>query len=102
MMILLILSYLVLIINITANHYYHIIQKALEDAYRVLRPGGKIMILEFSHLESALLQKAYDEYSFRVIPPLGQLVAGDAPSYQYLVESIRKFPKQVHLQLLHN
>ena len=54
-----------------------------------------MQILEFSHLDNPLLQRVYDEYSFRVIPPLGKLVADDAESYQYLVESIRKFPKQV-------
>jgi demethylmenaquinone methyltransferase/2-methoxy-6-polyprenyl-1,4-benzoquinol methylase len=53
------------------------------------------MVLEFSHLENKLLQTVYDQYSFSVIPKLGEIVANDADSYQYLVESIRKFPKQV-------
>ena len=70
-------------------------QNALNDAYRVLKPGGKLQVLEFSHLENPLMQKIYDEYSFQIIPRMGQVVAGDADSYQYLVESIRKFPKQV-------
>ena len=67
---------------------------ALAEAYRVLRPGGRLMVLEFSQLPNPLMQKAYDTYSFNVIPPLGKLVTGDRDSYQYLVESIRKFPAQ--------
>jgi len=70
------------------------VQDALSEAYRVLRPGGRLMVLEFSQLPNPLLQKAYDLYSFNVIPVMGQLVAGDRDSYQYLVESIRKFPDQ--------
>lgn len=67
---------------------------ALTEAFRVLRPGGRLMVLEFSQIPNAWLQKAYDLYSFNVIPVLGQVVAGDRDSYQYLVESIRKFPDQ--------
>ncbi len=67
---------------------------ALSEAYRVLRPGGRLMVLEFSQLPNPAMQKAYDLYSFNVIPRMGQLVAGDSDSYQYLVESIRKFPDQ--------
>lgn len=70
------------------------IADALTEAYRVLRPGGRLMVLEFSHIPNDLLQKAYDLYSFNVIPVMGQVVAGDRDSYQYLVESIRKFPDQ--------
>lgn len=70
------------------------IPDALRDAYRVLRPGGRLMVLEFSQIPNDLLQKAYDLYSFNVIPAMGQIVAGDRASYQYLVESIRKFPDQ--------
>ena len=70
------------------------IADALSEAYRVLRPGGRIMVLEFSHIPNDLLQKAYDLYSFNVIPTMGQIVTGDRDSYQYLVESIRKFPQQ--------
>ncbi len=67
---------------------------ALAEAYRVLKPGGRLMVLEFSQLPSAGLQAVYDAYSFNVIPRLGQIIAGDRDSYQYLIESIRKFPDQ--------
>ncbi|SEM61069.1 demethylmenaquinone methyltransferase / 2-methoxy-6-polyprenyl-1,4-benzoquinol methylase [Loktanella fryxellensis] len=69
-------------------------QEALNEAFRVLRPGGRLMVLEFSQLPNPLMQKAYDAYSFNVIPRMGQLIANDRDSYQYLVESIRKFPDQ--------
>ena len=67
---------------------------ALAEAHRVLRPGGRLMVLEFSQLPNPLMQKAYDAYSFAVIPRMGQAVTGDRDSYQYLVESIRNFPDQ--------
>lgn len=70
------------------------IPDALVEAYRVLRPGGRLMVLEFSQLPNPAMQWAYDRYSFNVIPVMGQIVAGDRDSYQYLVESIRKFPDQ--------
>lgn len=70
------------------------IPDALREAYRVLRPGGRIMVLEFSHIPNDLLQWAYDRYSFNVIPAMGRVVTGDRDSYQYLVESIRQFPDQ--------
>lgn len=69
-------------------------QEALNEAFRVLRPGGRLMVLEFSHIPNDLMQKAYDLYSFNVIPRMGQAIANDRDSYQYLVESIRKFPDQ--------
>lgn len=70
------------------------IADALSEAWRVLRPGGRLMVLEFSRIPNELMQKAYDLYSFNVIPVMGQIVAGDRESYQYLVESIRRFPDQ--------
>ncbi|CAO1430298.1 unnamed protein product [Diamesa hyperborea] len=71
------------------------IDNALKEAYRVLKPGGRFMCLEFSHIESSqTLQWIYDQYSFQVIPPLGQVLVSQWQPYQYLVESIRKFPKQ--------
>lgn len=66
--------------------------RALADMHRVLKPGGRFVCLEFSHMPSRLLQRAYDAYSFNVIPPMGGAVTGDAAAYQYLVESIRQFP----------
>ena len=70
------------------------IDKALSEAYRVLRPGGRFLCLEFSECRVPGLDALYDFHSFQVIPRLGQLTAGAAEPYQYLVESIRKFPKQ--------
>lgn len=73
---------------------------ALKSMYRVLKPGGKLLILEFSHPKTPLLNKLYDFYSFNVIPNIGALVAKDRASYQYLVESIRKHPDQETLKTL--
>ena len=70
------------------------IPDALSEAFRVLKPGGRLMVLEFSQLPNAGLQKLYDLYSFNVIPRMGQMIANDRDSYQYLVESIRNFPDQ--------
>lgn len=70
------------------------IEDALAEAYRVLRPGGRFMCLEFSQLPVGGLQTLYDLYSYNVIPKMGKAIAGDADSYQYLVESIRQFPHQ--------
>ena len=67
---------------------------ALREAHRVLKPGGRFLCLEFSRPTSEAMRKAYDAYSFKVIPQIGQLVAKDRESYQYLVESIRRFPDQ--------
>jgi demethylmenaquinone methyltransferase/2-methoxy-6-polyprenyl-1,4-benzoquinol methylase len=70
------------------------VQEALNEAFRVLRPGGRLMVLEFSQLPNPAMQWAYDRYSYNVIPAIGQVVTGDRDSYQYLVESIRQFPDQ--------
>ena len=69
-------------------------QEALNEAYRVLKPGGRLMVLEFSHIPNDMLQKMYDLYSFNAIPAMGKIITGDRDSYQYLVESIRNFPDQ--------
>ncbi|XP_021275861.1 2-methoxy-6-polyprenyl-1,4-benzoquinol methylase, mitochondrial [Herrania umbratica] len=70
------------------------IEKVLDEAYRVLKRGGRFLCLELSHVEVPVFKELYDFYSFSVIPQLGELVAGDRESYQYLVESIRRFPPQ--------
>ena len=70
------------------------IPDALAEAYRVLRPGGRLVVLEFSQIPVPAMQWAYDRYSFDVSPAMGKAVTGDRDSYQYLVESIRKFPDQ--------
>ena len=67
-------------------------EAAIAEAHRVLKPGGRFLCLEFSQVNSAVLARAYDAWSFNVLPRLGQMVAGDADSYRYLVESIRTFP----------
>ncbi|SNS11473.1 bifunctional demethylmenaquinone methyltransferase/2-methoxy-6-polyprenyl-1,4-benzoquinol methylase UbiE [Antarctobacter heliothermus] len=69
-------------------------QEALNEAFRVLKPGGRLMVLEFSQIPNDMMQKVYDLYSFNIIPRLGQMIAQDRDSYQYLVESIRQFPDQ--------
>lgn len=69
-------------------------QEALNEAFRVLKPGGRLMVLEFNKIPNDMMQKIYDLYSFNIIPRLGQVIAGDRDSYQYLVESIRQFPDQ--------
>jgi len=70
------------------------IDAALKEAYRALKPGGRFLCLEFSHLQHGWMQKCYDAYSFAAIPKIGEWVTGKSDPYQYLVESIRKFPKQ--------
>lgn len=74
------------------------IDTALKEAYRVLKPGGRFFCLEFSRVDEPFLARIYDGYSYNVIPRIGQLVAKDRDSYQYLVESIRKFPSQKELE----
>ena len=73
------------------------IDKALSEAARVLRPGGRFFCMEFSHLTSPTLAKLYDAYSFGVLPKLGEVIANNREAYQYLAESIRKFPTQEDL-----
>ena len=72
--------------------------RALGDMLRTLKPGGRLLVLEFSKPRNALLSKAYDAYSFSVLPVLGRLVAGDSDSYRYLAESIRVHPDQATLK----
>ncbi|MEM1318141.1 MAG: ubiquinone/menaquinone biosynthesis methyltransferase, partial [Pseudomonadota bacterium] len=67
---------------------------ALAEAHRVRKPGGQFLCLEFSEVDVPLLDRFYDLWSFNAIPPIGRMVTGDAESYRYLVESIRKFPNQ--------
>jgi len=95
------------------NDYFHCVsigfglrnvtrkEVALKSMYRVLRSGGKLIVLEFSQLSIPILDKAYDFYSFNIIPKLGKLVAGDEGSYEYLIESIRQHPdKQTLRQMM--
>ncbi|MCE2523145.1 MAG: bifunctional demethylmenaquinone methyltransferase/2-methoxy-6-polyprenyl-1,4-benzoquinol methylase UbiE [Rhodobacteraceae bacterium] len=70
------------------------IPESLAEMHRVLRPGGRLLILEFGHVEVSGLRRLYDRYSFSVLPRLGNLVLNDRESYQYLVESIRRFPRR--------
>ncbi|XP_067015776.1 2-methoxy-6-polyprenyl-1,4-benzoquinol methylase, mitochondrial isoform X2 [Anabrus simplex] len=76
------------------------IEKVLDEAYRVLQPGGRFLCLEFSQLNNQTLQWLYDQYSFQIIPVMGQLIAGQWKPYQYLVESIRNFPSQENFKAM--
>jgi demethylmenaquinone methyltransferase/2-methoxy-6-polyprenyl-1,4-benzoquinol methylase len=73
------------------------LEDALSEAYRVLKPGGRFLCLEFSHMHVPGLKQLYDAYSFTAIPAMGKVVTGDGAPYRYLVESIRRFPKQQEL-----
>jgi demethylmenaquinone methyltransferase / 2-methoxy-6-polyprenyl-1,4-benzoquinol methylase len=73
-------------------------QKALESMRRVIKPGGRLLVLEFSKPTTKALQKIYDQYSFKLLPKMGELFANDAESYQYLAESIRMHPDQETLK----
>ncbi len=75
-------------------------ERALESIQRVLKPGGKLLVLEFSKPTSELVSSVYDIYSFNVLPALGKLIANDADSYQYLAESIRMHPDQETLKAM--
>lgn len=75
-------------------------QRALEEAYRVLKPGGVFACLEFSKVDNLLFNAIYKRWSFSMIPIIGQLVAADRDSYQYLVESIEKFPTQEEFRIM--
>lgn len=70
---------------------------ALKEVYRILKPGGRFICLEFSHVENSLLKKIYDIWSFEFMPRIGQKITGDREAYNYLVESIRQFPSQPEL-----
>ena len=72
--------------------------KALAEIYRVLKPGSKLMVLEFSQVDNAMLKKLYDTYSFQIMPMMGKLIANDEESYRYLAESIRMHPDQETLK----
>ena len=70
------------------------VERALAEAHRVLKPGGRFMCLEFSRIAVPAVERLYDAYSLRLLPVLGRVVAGDADAYRYLAESIRRFPDQ--------
>ena len=69
------------------------LEKGVEEAYRILKKGGKFLCLEFNQVENDILKKIYDFYSFKIMPKIGKLITGDKESYEYFVESIRMFPE---------
>ena len=71
--------------------------KSLHEIYRILKPGGRFICLEFSHVENNTIRKLYDTWSFNFLPSIGKQIAGDKNAYTYLVESIRQFPTQPEL-----
>ncbi len=71
--------------------------KSLQEIYRILKPGGRFICLEFSHIENDFLKRFYDAWSFKIMPLMGQKITGDKEAYTYLVESIRKFPTQAEV-----
>jgi demethylmenaquinone methyltransferase/2-methoxy-6-polyprenyl-1,4-benzoquinol methylase len=73
-------------------------ESALRSMHRVLKPGGRVIVLEFSHPTDKITEKVYDFYSFNILPKMGEIVAKDAGSYRYLAESIRMHPKQEELK----
>src|SRR5690606_3821176 len=75
-------------------------QRALTEMHRVLKPGGRALVLEFSQVRPEWFRPIYDFHSFQVLPRLGRLVAGDAESYRYLAESIRRHPPQDELRAM--
>ena len=75
-------------------------EKALNEIYRILKPGGRFICLEFSKVENKFLKKGYDIWSFKFLPLIGELVTQNRQAYQYLVESIRQFPNQDTLALM--
>ncbi|HBF29934.1 bifunctional demethylmenaquinone methyltransferase/2-methoxy-6-polyprenyl-1,4-benzoquinol methylase UbiE [Rhizobium sp.] len=76
------------------------IDLALSEAFRVLKRGGRLLVLEFSEVQMPLLDRVYDQWSFKAIPQFGKMITGDSEPYQYLVESIRKFPNQKDFALM--
>lgn len=75
-----------------------LLKKAFKEMMRVVKPGGRVLCLEFSHVTNPVLRRFYDQFSFKVIPEIGKVVTGNKEAYEYLVESIRKFPKQEELK----